>query len=239
MLDVLDSQKINCQGDTRPLCSLLLIKAKYVEGFFLEHYNFKICSSSLNVAMMWSVVLLLLVYWGPFLILPSSQLTHLLGPSWPQSLEKTYLYAHNLLFFSAFLSLLFSSHRSWTRDPFQAAPDLSSTILPFFLSLSASGAQEIPLIRACPNPSFFLKTMKDFTYKAKARSQIHRANQPPSQCAAFPPALPSFHTLLLPQSSFQMAQEHSSGNQHLWHMPASWKNVQHSGWCLSVFPIPV
>lgn len=98
MLYVLDSQKIHRQGDARPLCSLLLIKAKLIENFFLEHYNLKICPSSLNVTMMQSVALLLLVYWHPFFILSSSQLTPLMRKlSWPHSLEKTCLYAHNLL----------------------------------------------------------------------------------------------------------------------------------------------
>lgn len=101
MLYVLDSQKINRQGDARPLCSLLLIKAKFIENFFLEHYNLKICPSSLNVTMMQSVAVLLLVYWHPFFILSSSQLTPLLRKlSWPHFFEKTCLYAQAFLLFS-------------------------------------------------------------------------------------------------------------------------------------------
>lgn len=130
-----------------------------------------------------SAALLLLVYWRPFFILSSSQLNPLLRKlSWPHSLEKTCLYAHNLLKFFCFsLSPLFLT-QLLGQGSFPA-PYFSSTILPFFLFLSASGVQEIPLIRTCPNPSF-LKTLEYLTYMAEEQSQIHGANQPPSQCAA-------------------------------------------------------
>lgn len=127
--------------------------------------------------------------------------------------------------FSAFLSLLFSSHSSWARDPFRAAPDLSSTILPFFLPLSASGAQEIPLIRACPNSSFILKTRKTsppwLKHRAKSTGQTnHPASVLPTRVCSkaglsllpSPPFTPSFCL----RSHFTWPQHGLHNNTALW-----------------------
>lgn len=149
--------------------------------------------------------------------------------------------------FFAFLSLLFSSHSSWARDPFQAAPDLCSTI-PFFLSLSASGAQEIPLIRACPNPSFFLKTVKDLTYSIEPNPQGKPTTQPVccQPKSAGRQDFPSCPPLLShpPFASELISHGPNMGcttTQLCEPAPVVYTSIseehQHSGWHPTVFPI--